>query len=447
MLKVGCISVGFPNFRYDIAEQNLHKTLEFLDKQEIELIANTKTLITEEDIGAALDEMSSKNIDLFLLELGTYSYGSVLMSYLEKIKGAHLVMWSFREPIIEGFTGMPLNSLCALNMYTSFLRHMGKKDFSYIYGGADEPAALQKLSNILKAASIKKELRTARFCIVGGRVPGFYLSNVDELRFRDEIGPELVYYSIASLMKDAAQLQQDEVEAEVAKTALLVSCCTASQKSQQDSARIYLALRRFARQNDIDGFALKCWPDFQELLDVAVCGVVSRLNNEGLLTSCEGDVTGLTTMFIQSRLSAAPVFLTDLVNITEDGVVKLWHCGSAAPELAADFNRTSYGSHPTMKHISGMAAELELRPGRVLICKLTEDKPYKLLCVEGECIHPDRSLVGNQGDIRFSFDSGKLLELVVAEGIEHHYSIAYDCDKHVVAALCSMMNLRLLTPE
>lgn len=445
MLKVGCICIGYPNFRYDVARGNFHKVLEYLEQQELELYSNTEVLITEDDIEVALDEMSKKNIDLFVLAIGTYSYGSALMQYLEKIKGAHLLLWAFREPILEGFTGLPLNSLCGLNMYTSFLKRMGKTDFSYLYGGAEELGTRKQLSAILHAAQIKKELRNARFCIVGGRVPGFYLSNVDELRFREAIGPELVYYSLACLLEDAKELPQEIVDAEVKKTASLVNTCTASGKSQQSSARIYLALRNYARRNGISGFALKCWPDFQELMEVAVCGVVSRLNQEGLLTSCEGDVTGLATMFMQSRMTADPVFLTDLVNITEDGTVKLWHCGSASPALAADAAQTTYESHPTMKHIDGMAARLDLKPGCVLLCKLSEDTPYKLLAAEGDCICPDRVLDGNQGDIRIKGDGRKLLELIVEEGIEHHYSIGYGCDLEVMKRLAGMMGIRLVS--
>lgn len=445
MLKVGCISIGFPNFRYDIAEENLHKTLGFLKKQEIELIANEKVLITEEDIAAAFDKLSGQNIDVLILELGTYSYGSALMMYLEKIKGAHLVMWGFREPIIEGFTGMPLNSMCALNMYTSFLYRMQKHDFSYVYGEAEEAAALEKITKILEAAKIKKELKESKFCIIGGRVPGFYLSNVDELKFRNEIGAELVYYSIASLIDDANKVPMEEVEVEKINFLGMVSKCTASAQSLEKSARIYIAIKKFAKENKVNGFALKCWPDFQDLMDVAVCGIVARLNQEGLLTSCEGDVTGLTTMFIQSRISSQPVFLTDLVNITQEGTVKLWHCGSAAPALAADKENTSFCTHPTMKYVSGMATEFPLQQGKVMLCKLTEDKQYKFLALEGTCVEPDRELCGNQGDVRFDFSTDQLMELIVKEGIEHHYCIAYDCDMAVVKCLCDMMDMKLLT--
>ncbi len=444
MLKIGLISIGFPNFRYDLAQKNLDKTLEYMRKKDVELFSCDRVLIYEEDIESALDDISSKGVDLFILELGTYSYGSVLMSVLNKIKGADLLMWGFREPIVEGYSGLPLNSLCALNMYTSFLKKIKRDKYSYIYGDIDEEQTLIKFDAIIKAAEIKKNLAQARFCIVGGRVPGFYLSNVDELNFRKEIGPEIVYYSIASLINDAQRISDAEVAADIERTKALVARVTTTEQALERSSRIYLAIKKFARENNISGFAIKCWPDFQEIYNLAVCGVVSRLNNEGITTSCEGDITGLTTMYIQKHLTSLPVFLTDLVNISMGNVVKLWHCGAAAPLLAHNPSSTSYEEHPTIKNGIGMAANLELRHGKIVMCKLVEDQPYKMLLTEGEIIEPDRELIGNQGDVAFNFTGEQLLEVVAREGIEHHYSIAYNADASVIRELCKLMGVRII---
>ena len=67
--------------------------------------------------------------------------------------------------------------------------------------------------------------------------------------------------------------------------------------------------------------------------------------------------------------------------------------------------------------------------------------------MEGDCVRPDRVLDGNQGDIRLRGDSGKLLELIIKEGIEHHYSIAYDCDFGIMKRLSEMMGIRLVLAE
>lgn len=445
-VRVACVSIGYPNFRYDIAQDNLKKTVELLRKhKDIELFVQDTVLIREEAIEEAFRAAAQFDPDLFLLELGTYSYGSAILSYCEYFKRAHLLLWAFREPIVPGYTGMPLNSLCALNMCTSFLHRMKVEDYSYIYGDPEEEGSVRELCAVIEAVRIRAELRKSKFCVVGGRVPGFYLSDVDELEFRRQIGPQICHYSIAQLLQDARDIPREDMEAEKKAFCELAPCSTASEESLEWNARIYRALRNFAAENQVSGYALKCWPDFQELCHVAICGVVARLNQEGFPTACEGDVTGLATLFIQSRISPHTVFLSDLVNITRQGTVKVWHCGCASPSLADSANNAEFTDHPTMKQIKGLATKLALKPGRVTLCKLSEGDPYRLMAVEGRLVPPDRELVGNQGDVEFDFDPTKLLDLVVEQGMEHHYCVAYECDMEILKKLSKLLGARFLT--
>lgn len=445
MLKVGMMSIGFPNFRYDLAQNILAATIEWIkDKDDVQLICVDQVLIEEEKIEQGFKTIKKEDPDLFILQLGTYSYGSALMMYLDIFKDTHILLWSFREPMVPDYPGLPLNSLCALNMYTSFLHRMELADFSYLYGNLEEEKAQEKINALIKAASIKKKLKKSRFCVIGGRVPGFYLSNVDELRFKKAVGPEVVHLSIANLIHKAEAITNERVSVEVVKKRERTPCITACDEALNKTARVYLALKDYAEENGIDGYAIKCWPDFQDIYSLAVCGVVSQLNDEGLLTSCEGDVTGLTTMMIQQELTDEPVFLTDLVNVTEEGTVKLWHCGGAATRLAADTESVCLAEHPTIKQGIGIGVNMDIHPGQLVISKLSEGDPYRLLICEGECIEPDRQLTGNQGDIRLKGSVEDLLDCVVKNGIEHHYSIAFGCDAKVLRELSHLCQFELL---
>jgi|GEM_PF-616566 len=441
--KIAVLSIGYPNFRYDIAKKNMKHSIKVLDSLEgVVVVSLPEVQIVEEELHQAMDHLLEHHPDMLLLQLGTYSYGSALMACLDKLKGIDLMLWGFREPILDDYPGLPLNSLCALNMYTSFLHHIGKRDFTYLYGNPEEPDVVEKLNRKIWAARIKKGLKKSKFCIIGGRVPGFYLSNVDELKFRHEIGPEISYYSIAALLHDVEHLPEAEVKEEMRRLKEIVSNCDCKEEALEKSARIALAVRRYASLNHITGFAFKCWPDLQDLYHIAPCAAIAALNQEGILVSCEGDVTGLATMYMQQCLSNLPVFLTDLVNITKEGIIKLWHCGAAPPSIAADNQDTYFGEHPTIKQGIGIGGTFDLAKGRILIAKLSEDKSYKMLLAEGRCIAPDRKLTGNQGDILLNGCPEKLLDLIVSEGIEHHYVMAYDVDIGVMEELCSLLGIR-----
>lgn len=443
-MKIGLISLGFPNFRYDYAQKYLDISLDKLKNNMYSIISCKKTLIYENDINDELNRLKNENVDLLIVQCGTYSYGSSMMKIIESFEHIPLLLWGFREPFIAGYRGLPLNSLCGLNMYGSFLEKVDKK-FSYVYGGVEDEEIYEKVNLTIKAIWIKSKLKQTRFCIIGGRVPGFYLSNVDEIRFRHEIGAEIVYYSIASLLEDVKNIDQSLVDAEISQMTKEVSKVTTTNKMLEKSARIYLAIKSFKEKNNIDAFAIKCWPEFQALNNCSVCGVVSRLNNENIMTSCEGDITGLTTMYIQYLITGKLCFFADLVNINNEGIAKAWHCGPAPICLTRDASSTKYTEHPTIKQGIGFAVEFKMKLGKLIMLKLKEGKnSYKLFMATGEGVEEDRDMVANQADIKFDAEPSLVLDKIMNNGIEHHYAIVYENVKDVLIELCKWMDIETI---
>lgn len=443
-MKVGLISIGFPNFRYDYAQKYLEISLNKLGHLISDLETCGKTLIDESHINDEIIRLKACQIDMIIVQIGTYSYGSSMMKIIETFNETPLLLWGFREPIIEGFRGLPLNSLCGLNMFASFLEKVDKK-FAYVYGDVEDYDVYQRIEKTLKAIHVKTQLKSSKFCVIGGRVPGFYLSNVDELRFRHEVGAEIVYYSVASLLEDVKNIDSNRVKDEVKKIQDEVFEVTTSHEMLEKTARIYLAIMDYQSANQIDAFTIKCWPEFQALDNCSVCGVVSRLNNEGIMTSCEGDITGLTTLYLQYLLTQKPCFFADLVNLNESGVFKTWHCGPAPLSLTRDYTTTKYTEHPTIKQGMGIAVEFKMKLGRLIMLKLKESKnTYKLFMASGEGIEEDRDMVANQADIIFDSKPSHIIETIMKHGIEHHYAIVYEDIKDELLEVCKWMNFEVV---
>ena len=440
-MRIGIISLAFQNFRHDIAQNYLLESIERLDMRGHELICCKKTLITEEAISAELVSLKQHNIDLLIAQCGTYTFGSSMMEIIGLFAHTPLLIWGFQEPILEHFSGLPLNSLCGLNMFASFLEKT-QKVFSYAYGAIGDERVYHKIGLVIKAVEIKTRFRAMRFCVIGGRVPGFYLSNVDELRFRRDIGPEIVYYSIASLLRDAETIDSEMIKREKEKIIGEVGKITSTDDMVDKTARLYLAIKAFQKDNRIDAFSIRCWPEFQSLMQCSVCGVVSRLNNEHIMTSCEGDVSGLATMVMQNLVTNTPCFFADLVNINDEGVMKTWHCGSAPVCIARQGAQTKYTEHPTIQQGMGIAAEFSLTLGRVTMMKLKESRSgYKLFMAKGTGIEEDRELVANQLDIIFDAPSEIVLENIIRHGIEHHYAVAYGDITETMVEVCKWIGI------
>lgn len=443
-LTVGVLSIGFPNFKFKIAEEYLKKTLEHLVQDGVELICNGRTLVTEEEINAEADRLASEGVDLLVVQNGTYSHGTCMMHIITTFRDTPILLWGFTEPIVEGFIGLPLNSLCGLNMFGSFLHKVGKT-YSYVYGDVEDVKVYEKVQLTIVALKVKKQLKQSRFCVIGGRAPGFYLSSVDEIRLRHEVGPEIVHYSLASLLRDMEKLPEEEVIKERRNMDGEVFLVTSTGMMMERTARIYLALNEFRKKYNIDGFAIKCWPEFQELANCSVCGVVSRLNNEGIMTSCEGDVTGLLSMYIQYLITNKNCFFADLVNINPNGTVKAWHCGSAPLSLARNFNSTKYTEHPTIRQGMGIAVDFKMMLGPVLMLKVKEEtKGYKIFMAKGEAVEEDRVVDANQTDIRFEVGSEAFLDEVMKHGIEHHYAVVYSDIREELKELSRWMDFKVV---
>jgi L-fucose isomerase-like protein len=107
-----------------------------------------------------------------------------------------------------------------------------------------------------------------------------------------------------------------------------------------DQARFELALKRIAKELDVNALASSCWTQLQKRYGISACSTFSRLNQQGLITACEVDLMGALTMYAMRYASlgqAIPDFIdwTDL-HPTEPNTFLAWHCGNAAPSLCAE---------------------------------------------------------------------------------------------------------------
>lgn len=442
-MKVGIISVGFPNFRYDYAEQYLKESLKHLKNDNYEILCNEKTYIQEEDINQEIDRLNNNNIDLLILQCGTYSYGSIIMKIFETLKSTPLILMGFTEPIIEGFDSLALNSLCAINMYSSFLVKVNKK-YSYYYGAVNDNTMYEKIVKNLLIFKIKLQLNQSKFCIIGGRVPGFYLSNVDEIRLKYEIGPTLSYYSLAELYQDMEHISESNITQEIETMKQESKIITCKEADLVSTAKMYLAIMEYQKKHKMDGFAIKCWPEFQSVKGFSPCLCISRLNNHGVMTSCEGDVTSLITQYIQYQITKKPCFLADLVNLNPNGTFKAWHCGPAPISLAREPEQVKYTQHPTMKEY-GPAVDFSLPLSTVTVIKLSEGaEKYKMFIAKGKSVIEDRNMKANQSDILFDSSQDNILETIMSSGIEHHYIIVYQDIVDELIELCNQLQIEAI---
>jgi L-fucose isomerase-like protein len=423
-LKVGIVSYGGGVFRYDIPQTYLDQSIERLGKCDIELTAIEQIVLTDKASDDAMGVLKNAQIDMLILQLGTFSMGNNLVKLIKEFEHTPLFVWGFNDPVVEDFPTIPMNSLTVLNMLTSYLHKFGKP-FEYAYEVFGDEEVWTKLDTMISALSVKKQLKYAKYAIVGSRVSGFYLSMVDELRFRNEIGPEIVYYAIGSWVNEADKINSSRIEPlieEIYDTKKV----SINKEVVEKNIRLELALHDYIEANGVTAVTIKCWPELQALYSCSACGILSRLNDSGITASCEGDLAGLATMDILQKLTNQTVFFADPVARSSEGALKAWHCGFGPESLANGESKIEYTCQSTMRGNIGIGVQYEMKTGVVSLCKLSEGKDaYRLFCATGYTVKPDRQVLGVQTDIMLDAGFDRVLDAIVTNGIEHHYAIVH----------------------
>jgi len=136
-------------------------------------------------------------------------------------------------------------------------------------------------------------------------------------------------------------------------------------------------------------------------------------------------VHGTLTTLILQWLGEGPAFMADMVNVDEaDDSVVFWHCGLAPLSLADGESEKRATIHTNRK--KPLLNEFTLKPGPITIARLSQARnELRLVVARGEMLRAPMSYTGTSGVARFARPAHEVLDRVMREGLEHHYSIGY----------------------
>ncbi len=438
-LKVKLVCTGFKNFDLELVQQNYSALINHLEKMDnVELNVYQDIIQTTADVDKFVKETNP--YELLIIYIGSFTMGDTIMKIIEANKSKDIFIWGQPEPLVKTRETVSLNSLTAMNMTTSFLDRFNI-EFGYVFGDVDDLNKYKYLKKRISALRVKKRLSNTKICVVGQRVPGFFLSSVDELRLRNDYGVAICYLNVGSIVEQAKKLDDSLVAKELlsAKNQNNATVTIPDEKFEM-AIRVYLVLKNFAKENGITEFAIKCWPEFQEAYAFAPCWVLGKLTSEGYSCACEADVPGVVTMVIQNELTGTSPFFTDLVNVIEgEDTLVGWHCGQGPMEQAS--GEVEIIEQPTLGDGSGTACNFAMKHGVVTIAKWSQGKNgNKMLFEVGESVEPQVRYRGTQINIKFE-DVQNYLDRLFTSGIEHHHSVAFGNIKEELKEVCKVLGI------
>lgn len=441
MPTIGFVPIARPTFDVPYAEEMTGRVYNQLQAAGYHIIGDQTLIMGINEVDSAADILNQHDLDLLLMLQAGFADSTMVMRLVELVD-APLLMWALPEPRVGG--RLRLNSFCGINLAGHGLTRAGYS-YDYIYAEPEDEAALTTLDTIARAGEVRRRLQSARIGRVGEHPTGFDTCKFDAAALNEQLGVEIVQLELQQVFVEVRQAEPEAVGAIFEQVrGQLSNLDEMDVKATQGTLSTYLTLDRMAETQQLNGIAVRCWPEFFTDLGCSACGAMSMMTDKMTPCSCEADVNGTITQLLLQWVSGDTAFVTDVVSfdVHKDFAV-LWHCGLAPLSMADPDVPPQATIHSNRK--MPLLMEFPLKPGRVTVARLSEATgEYRLVIGSGEMIKAPPSFTGTSGTLRFDNGAQHVMDAIMREGLEHHLAVTYGDHTETLITLARMLNLKTL---
>ncbi|GAA0179007.1 L-fucose/L-arabinose isomerase family protein [Clostridium sediminicola] len=421
--QVAYIPIGVPTFHLESANKQFQKSIEMMKSLTDKGVYPEEPLLNIDDLISYLGEI---NPDLIVLQNNTFA-NSAYASEVLRAFDCPILLWTLREPVIDGGR-LRLNSLTGAYSAGNTMHHLGRENFEYIFGAPTEEKVISKIKATIRAAQIKKSLRSLNVAAIGQTPQGFGFGRALDSEVTRAFGSNLESIEARELMLKAKTYKKEEYEDVLTEArSKMIGLDKLPEENVDAFARLYKAYKEFIDSKNIKALASRCWPDYFVEYGTPVCAVLGMLNDINIAASCESDLFGAISMYIGIELSGGPTFFGDPVSLDEkDNTVTFWHCGTAACSLARQDIGCEIGVHPNRK--VGPTMEFGCKPADEITIFRIGRKPdgqFRFFISTGEALDVPKQFCGTSLVIKTDSDAGELVNRSVKDGWEPHFVVIY----------------------
>ncbi len=321
-------------------------TREFLDSLHIDYVFR----------GADYSDYGQHALDLIYVRTGGTEGGFLqLLPELLRRSGSE------QRPTFRLLTSGKSNSLAASMEILSYLQDNGLQG-EILHGTPDYVSARIRL--LAQAEDVRRRLRGMRLGIIGKPSDWLIASNVDADVVRQKLGIELVELPLPEIAQDDTSSQSSSNYKVIVPNS---QCSIVTSQFSTGALRIYDALKELVQQHNLQGFTLRCF-DLLTSIHNTGCLALAKLNAEGIVAGCEGDVPALLSMAIVNAITGVSGFQANPAHIdAEKGQLLFAHCTIPLNMVERYEQDTHFESG------IGIGIRGYMKPGPVTVFKLAPD--------------------------------------------------------------------------
>ena len=442
MAKIALMLFGYPNYPNDVGLRMAEVLCRGIEKKGIDVVFNKEAITDPREAQKQAVSILSRDVSAVIVLMGTWVSPEISLSAILELKHLPILIWGFglyKEKGKMESTG----SFVALNVIKGCLDRMDVK-YKPIFADVDNDDGLKKLEVFCRAAATKQILRRSRLGLVGYSAMNIYPGTFDHALMRAKVGPEIVQidtYALILLAEKTTGKQRKEVIDKIKSLADIADDVT--DEVMNKAAGIYIALKELVKKYQLDGINVKCQTELSQMYGCIACIPTSMLADDGVCTSCEGDVPLMVSMAILQRLSGRLATYGDVLDI-RDGRLFLSSCGFAPlslchPDCKASIRDIGY---PGFK---GPLVSIQLKEGKITLLRLVETVGgYEIHTTRADAVKSE--LRQGKFPAVFATINGNLKEFT-ERLMANHYAFVYSDLREELLELAKMLNWNVIDYE
>lgn len=330
--------------------------------------------------------------------------------------------------------------------------YLGNIKAKFLFGNPEEEKFKYNLKKTLKAIDTINKLKEWKVCLIGDKTPGYYGAIYSEDLLMREFGAKVVFLDFGMLSLLEKDINESKVS-DFAKSYYRKEDIDKMLSTEHinNTVRAYLALDKYAKENGISSYTMKCVPETIFILGACPCGINSILIEKGYISGCEGDILTTLTMQISYLLSSKKPLQVDIMSIREpNDSMLLWHCGAGAPSIAGS-NKVTYTNSPILcdgkGKAQGVCVNFIPQYGKMNVCQLSEDwktQNYRFFTADGETRETKPFIGGNPIRIKFNILGEELGHYIIDNHLPHHFQIVGESISSYIEEFCFWKDIDLL---
>jgi len=290
----------------------------------IAVFSLTSELHDKQSVGAVTKQfLGSLNLTLDFLDEDYSSYGTHTIDIIYVRTGGTEGIFKRLLPELQEKSDKPFylltsgksNSLAASMEILSFLRQNNMKG-EIIHGNTDYIA--QRIRQLAQVGEAKRRLEGCRLGVIGKPSDWLISSHADAAILKQRLGITLIDIPMEELLQVMKETPAEMPSESATDNHIMASLPGANQ--------IYLALRKMVKHYQLNGLTIRCF-DLLTTVRNTGCLALAKLNAEGVVAGCEGDIPAMLTMMIVHAALGVSGFQANPAHINpETGEMLFAHC-------------------------------------------------------------------------------------------------------------------------